>query len=134
MSNTKLASTVLAVALALGISPFGAIAQTPTTPQIQELSKKDVKILIANARTPADHERIAAYYRAEGQRLKVEQQDHQKMLEAYLKNPSTHTIPKWPTMEQHCRNLIAYYGKAAQQAFALADLHDQMAKEVSGGK
>ena len=134
MPQTRLSSTVLAVALALGMSPFGAIAQMPTAQQTQQLSKKEVKVLIATAHTPADHEKIAAYYRAEGQRLKADQQDHQEMLEAYLKNPSTHPIPKWPTMEQHCRNLIVYYGKAAQQAFVLADLHDQMAKEASGGK
>jgi len=129
-----MASASLAVALTLGMSSLGATAQTPTTPRTQQLSKKEVKVLIATARTPADHERIAEYYRAKGQRLKSEQQDHQEMLEAYLKNPSAHPIPKWPTMEQHCRNLISYYSKAAQQAFALADLHDQMAKGVSGGK
>ena len=134
MPHAKLASTVLAVALALGVLPFGAVAQMPPAQQTPQLSKKEVKVLIATARTSADHEKIAAYYRAEGQRLKADQQDHQEMLEAYLKNPSSHPIPKWPTMEQHCRNLIVYYGKAAQQAFALEDLHDQMAKEASSGK
>ena len=40
----------------------------------------------------------------------------------------------FPTLGEHCRDLVFYYGKASEQAFALADLHDQMAKEASGGK
>lgn len=134
MPRTKPAIGLLAIALTLGMPAFGAMAQTHATKQTQELSKKEVKLLIANARTPEDHERLAAYFRAEGERLKAEQQEHREMLDAYLKNPTSHPIPKWPTLGEHCRDLVFYYGRAAEQAFALANLHDQMAKEASGGK
>lgn len=134
MPRTKSLIGFLAIALALGTPAFGAMAQTHATNQAQELSKKEVKLLIANARTSEDHERLAAYFRAEGEHLKSEQQEHREMLDAYLKNPTSHPIPRWPTLGVHCRDLVFYYGKAAEQAFALADLHDQMAKEASSGK
>jgi len=134
VSQMRLASTALAIALAVGMLPLSAIAQTPAARQTVQLSRKEVKGLIATASTPAEHERIAAYYRAEAKRLKAQQQIHQEMRAEYLKNPSRYPIPKWPTMGQHCTDLVFYYGKAAEEAVALADLHDQMAKEASGGK
>ena len=114
--------------VATGMAPASGSAQAATEQRTQKPSKKKLKTLIANARTPEDHERIAAYYRAEGEQLKAKQREHEEELAEYLKNPSSHPVPKWPTMDQHCRQLIFYYSKAAQKAFELADLHDQMAK------
>ena len=89
MPRTKSLIGLLAIALALGTPAFGAMAQTHATNQARELSKKEVKLLIVNARTSEDHERLAAYFRAEGERLKSEQQEHREMLDAYLKNHTT---------------------------------------------
>jgi len=112
----------------VGIVSVNGSAQAATTQQAEKLSKKELKTLIANARTPEDHERIAVCYRAEGEQLKAKQREHEAELAEYLKNPSSHPVPKWPTMDQHCRQLIFYYSKAAQKAFELADLYDEMAK------
>jgi len=120
--------TIALLAFVMGTVPVNGSAQAATTQQTQTFNKKELKTLIANARTPEDHERIAAYYRAEGEQLKAKQREHEEELAEYLKNPSSHPVPKWPTMDQHCRGLISYYSKAAQKAFELADLHDQMAK------
>ncbi len=141
MSWSRLGMIIVLLVLAIGMSPAGGIAQVATgmapasgsaqaatEQRTQKLSKKKLKTLIANARTPEDHERTAAYYRAEGEQLKAKQREHEEELAEYLKNPSSHPVPKWPTMDQHCRQLIFYYSKAAQKAFELADLHDQMAK------
>lgn len=126
------AVAVAVIALALGTIPAPGVAAQTAAPQqqTQRLTKKELKMLIANARTPEDHRRIAAYYRAEGDQLKVKQRAHEEELAEYLKNPSSHPVPKWPTMDQHCRQLIFYYDKAAQMAFAMADLHEKMAKEA----
>ena len=45
--------------------------------------------LIANAKTPEDHEKIAAYYRDRAAQAKAEAAEHEKMLAAYNQNPST---------------------------------------------
>jgi len=112
------------------MAPTGGSAQAATEQQTQKLSKKELKTLIANARTPEDRERIAAYFRTEGEHLKAKQREHEEELAEYFKNPSSHPVPKWPTMDQHCRQLIFYYSKASQKAFELADLHNQMAKKA----
>ena len=127
MSRVRWGMTIALLALVMGIVPVNGSAQAATQ-QTQKLNKRELKTLIANARTPEDHERIAAYYRAEGAQLKAKQREHEEELAEYLRNPASHPLPKWPTMDQHCRGLISYYGKAAQNAFELVDLHDQMAK------
>ena len=116
--------------VATGVAPASGSAQAATEQRTQKLSKKRLKTLIANARTPEDHERIAAYYRTEGEQLKAKQREHEEELAEYLNNPSSHPVPKWPTMDQHCRQLIFYYSKAAQKAFELADLYGEMAKKA----
>jgi hypothetical protein len=127
MSRARWSTTIALLVLIVAMVPANGSAQAAAT---QQLSKKELKTLIANARTPEDHERIAAYYRTEGEQLKAKQREHEEELSEYLKNPSSHPVPKWPTMDQHCRQLIFYYSKAAQSAFELAELHDQMAKQV----
>ncbi len=131
MFQTRLATAIAAVAIAMGTFPASGNPQTATVQQAQKLSKKELRVLIANARTPEDHERIATHYRAEAERLRTKQREHEEELAAYLKNPSSHPSPKWPTLDQHCRQLAYYYGKASEKALALADLHDQMARAAT---
>lgn len=128
MFQARLVAVLAITLLALGMIPANGNAQAAATQE--KLSKKELKILIASAKTAENHERIAAYYRAEGERLKVGQKQHEVELAAYLKNPSSHPVPKWPTMDRHCRQLAFSYGQATQKAFALANLHDQMARDA----
>ncbi len=130
MSWSRLGIIVFLLVLATGIAPAGGGAQVAPEQQAQKLSKKQLKTLIANARNSEDHGRIAAYYRTEGEQLKAKQREHEEELAEYLNNPSSHPVPKWPTMDQHCRQLIFYYSKAAQKAFELADLYGEMAKKA----
>lgn len=130
MFQARLVTAIAAVAIALGTFPASGNSQTATVQQAQRLNKKELRVLIANARSPEEHERIATYYRAEAERLTAMQRDHEEELAAYLKNPSSHPSPKWPTLDQHCRQLAYYYGKAAEKALALADLHDRMATAI----
>ena len=134
MFRSRLTIAIEVVVLALGMVPVNGNSQVAiqqTLQQTQKLSKKKLKLLIANACSPEDHERIASYYRAQGDRLKAKQREHEKELAEYLQNPSSHPVPKWPTMGQVCRNLVFRYSSAAQKAFALADLHEQMARDAS---
>src|SRR6516225_9146818 len=48
--------------------------------QQQTLTKKELKALIASAKTPADHELIAEHYRFEAKRLAAKQQEHERQL------------------------------------------------------
>lgn len=95
----------------------------------QKLSPKELKTLIASAKTPADHERIAVYYRAEAQKLEAKEREHEKDLAEYYKNTMRYPS-KYPTMGDHCRSLATHYKMAAQKAAALAEMHEQLAREA----
>lgn len=124
---SKSGITTLAL-VTLVLAPFVARADEPSV----RMNKKQVKSLIANARTPGDHMRLAAYYRDEATRLKAQQKEHEKEAAEYYKDPARHPIPKYPTMGQHCRDLAYYYGKGADSALALASSHERMAAIARG--
>lgn len=97
--------------------------------QREKLSRKELKSLIASARTSADHERIAAHYRAQAEQLEVKHLEHESDLAEYYKNPSRYP-GKYPTMGDHCRSLAGYYKMAAGRALNLAEMHEKLAQEV----
>lgn len=128
MSRSRLIIVTVIAAFALGMNPASGRAQPATAQRAQRLSRKELKVLIANARTPEEHERIASWYRADAARLKAQQNEHEKEAQEYFKNPSSHPIPKWPTYGQHCKELAAYYDSQTRKELALADVHEQLAK------
>jgi hypothetical protein len=73
----------------LGILFSIALATALAQPAVQheKLSKEALKTLTASAKTPADHERIAAYYRVKAQRLWAKYREHEADLAEYYKNP-----------------------------------------------
>ena len=99
------------------------------------LSKKEVKALIATAKTPAEHRRIASYYREQAARLTANAKEHVAMAEEYAKNP---TFAAMETKQQasfgqgatHCRRWAELYNEQAKEAEALAALHEEMAKSA----
>ena len=109
----------------LGIAVAVALAQ-PAGPT-GKLSKKGLKVLIASAKTPGNHERIAAYYRAEVQQLEAKHREHEEDLAEYYKNPSQYPS-KYPTMGDHCRSLASHYKTAAERAAKLAEMHEEPAQ------
>ena len=124
-NRRRVSTLLLASATAVLFSPVRATAEEekPT------LTKKELKALIANAKTPDDHRKIAAYYHAEAERLAEKQREHEEDLAEYQRN-SSHYPSKYPTMGDHCRQLAGYYTLAARKAQALADMHEEMAKEA----
>lgn len=95
----------------------------------EKLTPKELKTLIASAKTPADHQRIAAHYRAEARNLEAKQREHEEELAEYYKNTSRYPS-KYPTMGDHCRSLATYYKIAAHQAAVLAEMHEQLALDA----
>ena len=117
---SKLFFMTAIAALALICSPAKGQSEQPS------LTGKQTKALIADAQTPEDHKRIAAYYRQEAKTLEEKHVEHEEDLAAYNKNSSKYPS-KYPTMGNHCRELAASYASAAKQAQSLADMHASMA-------
>src|SRR2546423_9765 len=90
------------------------------------LSKKEVKALIATAKTKEDHLKLADYYKAEAERLGAEAKDHDEMAEMYRKNPTPMAV-KHPEAigEGHCHEMARRYREAAAKAQELAAMHEQ---------
>jgi hypothetical protein len=112
---------VVALASALGLS--AGEARAAAGPSVEEIEK---------AGTAAEHEAIAEEYAQEAARLRGEVAKHQQMLRSYKRKPSYRKQGqrKEAGMEEHCEQLIEQYGKAADDAEALARQHRQLAAEM----
>ena len=96
------------------------------------LTAKEVKALLENANTPADHTKLARHYAAKAVEHDAEGKEHEELAAAYQKNPqlgaSKH--PMAPNTAEHCRYYAEHCRKAAQELRALAAAHEEMAKHA----
>jgi len=121
---------VLSVVLAIAFTTF---APAPVTAQTHEaLSKKQLHALIATAKTPAEHERIARYYRAQAQSYLAQSKDHAQMAEDYRANPAINNSKFATGTVSHCEYFAKTFGEQSVKSDELAKLHEQMAKEAEG--
>ena len=90
--------------------------------------------MTANAKTPPDHERLAAYYRSQEQLAKENQAEHEEMLRRYHENPLSHRFTKSPSPDDHCRALIRIFGDEARPGAALAAYDEKIAKDLGTRK
>jgi hypothetical protein len=119
---------IIALALVTFISAYSAAAQNKTT------SKKELKVLLKTAKGPAEHQKIAAYYRQEAARLTQSAKEHEELAAIYNQNPPN------PAMEakhgnavegaSHCNRWSELATEQAKEAEALAALHEGMAKDA----
>ena len=97
----------------------------------KRLKRKELKKWITEARTADEHLAIAAYFRDEAARYKEEQREHEAMRREYERDPARFPS-KYPTMADHCRSLEGYAGLSAQRALAMAEKHEEIARELVG--
>jgi len=87
---------------------------------------KNIEQMLAEAKTPADHEVIAAFYAKEAEAAQKKQAEHHKMQDLYAATPALKT--KSTTAIDHCAGLVKKYKEIAEDYQALAKLHKGMAK------
>jgi len=85
----------------------------------------DLEQMIANAKTPADHEAIAAYYDREAADNDSKAEFHRKLAKTYA---DLHVKPS--DMRNHCEQMAKYFEGAAKDAKLLAAEHREMAKKA----
>ncbi len=123
-------AAVLAISVALlTLAPANSVAGD-NKPVI---SKKELKVLLKTAKEPADHQKIAEYYRQKAQKLRADAKEHAEMAEDYTKNPrfAAMEVKQRASFGQgvsHCRRWAELDEQEAQEAEALATLHEDMAK------
>lgn len=84
----------------------------------------DIPASIANASTPADHQRIADYFAQKAQAYDGEAALHRKMALSYISRPKSEPA----SMMAHCRALEAQFLSAAREVRALEEAHRQLAR------
>lgn len=126
--STGILNTVV-VALTLAVAGLVAV---PAGAKDASLTKAELKSLISNAETKADHERIAKYFDAEAARYEAEAKDHAELAPFYKKNPDP-ALAKHvgsPRAFEHCDALSKNLQKSAEEARNLAAEHRGMAHDA----
>jgi hypothetical protein len=98
-------------------------ADTPT------LGKSELNTLIATAKTPAQHERIAQDYRDQAQNYLAQAQAHAAMVAMYKANPGVNAKNQAATIN-HCEYFAAKLNGLAAKSEEQAQMHEQMAGEA----
>jgi hypothetical protein len=132
MKNVRTNSSLaLIIALTLASFTFVYPAAAENNPTV---SKKELKVLLQTAKEPADHQKIAAYYRQEAARLNQTAKEHEDLATIYKQAPPN------PAMEakhgsavegtSHCNRWAELAREQAKESEALAVLHEGMAKDA----
>jgi hypothetical protein len=82
--------SILSIFLFAFIMTVAAFGQTTSAQQTkpQHFSKRQLNALIAEAKTPTEHQRIAQFYEAKAQDYLAQAKEHEQMVAAYKANPS----------------------------------------------
>lgn len=111
MIRNRFALVLFAAALSI---PSSSLISRAGAAEKPSLTKKEVKALVATAKTPADHMKLARYFNEQADRLEADAREHEELAQEYRKNPSPMAMktPMSPNSAEHC----AYFAKAARDA------------------
>lgn len=107
--------------------------QTPATPQRQaeKLDKQQLSTLIAYAKTPEEHLRIAQFYNQEAQDFLAQAQEHEAMLAVYKADSSLSTNKNYASTIGHCEYLVKRFHQMAAKSQEVAHQQEQMAYDAA---
>jgi hypothetical protein len=120
---------IFAVALVLVISVVG-FSSAAQQQKPEKLTKKQLLSLIATAKTPAEHQRIAEFYQEKAQEYLAQAKEHEEMAEAYKKSPMTNSSKFAAGTVNHCEYFAQSFKEMAAKMQDLANMHEQMAKDA----
>ncbi len=120
--------TVAALAGGAFMLPQSSTAQTAGKP----LSKKQLKDLVATAKTSADHRKLAEHYRAAAAKHEADAKEHVELASKYRANPTASETkrPGAPDTASHCLTFAEHCRKQAAIMTEMAAMHEEMAKNV----
>ncbi len=107
-----------------------AAASLPTIragAQEEVVTEDNLSQKIENAKTPADHEAIAAFYDKEASDAEAKSKFHHSLHKSY-QSFKMKPVDMW----NHCDEMGNYFEGAAMQARKLAAAHRAMAKQKGG--
>lgn len=124
MKRTISILSVISLAFVMSVTAF---AKTPT---IDHLSKRQLNTLIATAKTPAEHQRIAEFYLLQAQDYLAQSKEHAQMAEQFRNNPIRNNSKYVINTVNHCEYWAQKYSEKAAKSQELANQHEQMATDA----
>lgn len=116
------------------LAVIGFAASVPLAAQTSKssdlLPNKQVKELVATAKTPADHMKLQKHFLALAAKYETEAADHVDVAAAYRKNPNgvaESKRPGGPETAVHCDRFADLTRQAAKEAREMASAHEHMA-------
>lgn len=122
--------SLLAV-LAITTVALSSFVATSSAQVNKSITKKELKVLLKTAKEPAEHRKIAEYYRQQAQKLTADSKEHEDLAKIYAEHPEHPSMGSRAPFGQgaeHCHKLAQLRDQEAKEAEALAALHDDMAK------
>jgi hypothetical protein len=117
----------LAVLSLVFVLALAANSQSTDPQQPEKLGKKQLATLVAHAKTPAEHARLAGYYAAQAQNDMDEAQVHEQMA-ANFHDSAVASSDKFATGTiKHCLYIHDQLKKDAAKMQVLAQQQEQMA-------
>ncbi len=89
----------------------------------------ELKALMQNPRTVADHEALAAHYEEDAKIFKDKAADHKKLLNQFQREPWLYGKQSVGFAE-HCKNLIRLESQTAEEDLEMAKIHRATADEL----
>lgn len=113
------------------IMSFILVAVGGASPKQKTMSKKQVMALVEKANTPADHLKLADYYRVRAEQLQAEAAEHAEMANTYRARPTASEVKRPGATDTvgHCQTLSENLANAAKEAQTLSEAHAEMAKK-----
>ena len=119
----------LVVLAVVGFALSVAVSAALTSKSSDLLTSKQVKALIATAKTPADHVNLQKHFLALAAKYEADADEHAAEGQAYRKNPSfmDSKNPAGLGTATHCDRFAELDREAAKEARELASAHEHMA-------
>jgi len=94
----------------------------------EQLTPHQLASLAASAKTNAEHQRIANFYRAQADKLLAESDEHVRMATAFRANSATNNDKQVFSTGNHCAYLTKTLKAKADKVRAIAADHERMAR------
>ena len=122
--------------LSAGLVLFGSApswaADKPSMENGPIMTAKEATALIATAKTPKNHKRLALYFSQEADRLEADAGEHDQMIVAYRNAlyPRSMKTPGASGTIEHCESLAKSDREMAKALREMAEAHEEMAEEA----
>ncbi len=113
--------------IVLGLSILAA--STWRVASAAEITDQNVDQMLAAAKTPEDHQALAAYFTAKAAAAGEQAKTHERMLNALQGQSKPPAASMW---RSHCNNLIRTFRNQQDDYKSLAKVQETIAKTLSG--